>query len=444
MNAPFGGAAANRRAGNLTDPVGNLTDPVGNLADPARTVVIANIGVLVTHDPAHPRVLGDQPDGRPDFGTGLTGAWLVLGPGSDGVARVLRTGTGHPPAADGVMDVEGATVIPGFVDSHTHMVFAGDRSAEFAARMAGAPYQAGGIATTIEATRAASAEQLRQGLRRRVAESRAQGITTREIKSGYAASTSGEARLLRMAREVTSHTTLLGAHVVPPEVDADAFVSLVVEEMTPACAELATRVDVFCERGAFDVDQSRAVLEAGATAGLTPTIHAGQLQAGPAVALAVELGCASADHCTHLTNEDVALLGSSSTVATLLPATDFSTRQPYPDARRLLDAGAVVALATNCNPGSSFTSAMALVIALAVRDCRMTLPEALWSATAGGATALRQSDIGHLQTGARADLAVVSAPTPDHLAYRPGMPLIDTTIEAGQVVWRATGAWPPA
>lgn len=397
------------------------------------TTVISDISLLVTHDPDHDVVLGESDDTGTGVGRGLRDAWLAFGC-NGGRPEVLACGTGVPPAADSRIDAAGRAVMPGFVDSHTHLAFAGDRAAEFSARMSGAPYEAGGIATTIDATRKASDDELRLLLSSRIAESRAAGITTREIKSGYAATAQGEARLLRLAGEVTDHTTLLGAHVTPPGMNTDEYVRLVIEDMTPTCAAAATRVDVFCETGAFDVDQSRAVLQAGIAVGLTPTIHANQLGAGPGVQLAVELGCASADHCTYLTDDDVAALAGSDTVATLLPATDFSTRQPYPDARRLLDAGATVALATNCNPGSSYTTSMAFVIALAVRDCRMTLAQALWSATLGGARALGSDGVGHLRTGAAADLVLLEAPTPDHLAYRPGMPLVAATMESGVLV----------
>ena len=400
-------------------------------AESSPTTVVTDIGMLVSHDPDHGAVLGQSGSGVPEVGTGLRDAWLVFGPGQAGRAHVLATGTGTAPDADRTIDAAGRAVIPGFVDSHTHLIFAGDRSTEFTARMAGAPYAAGGIATTIQATSDAGDEQLRRLLAHRVAESRAAGITTREIKSGYAATTGGEARLLRLAGEVTPHTTLLGAHVTPPGTDVDTYVTTVIEEMTPGCAELARYVDVFCETGAFDADQSRAVLQAGMASGLTPRIHANQLGYGPGVQLAVELGCASADHCTYLSDGDVDALAGSTTVATLLPATDFSTRQPYPDGRRLLDAGAVVALATNCNPGSSHTTSMAFVIALAVRDCGMTLAEALYAATAGGAASLRDPDIGHLRVGAAADFVILDAPSPDHLAYRPGMPLVGLTVEGG-------------
>jgi imidazolonepropionase len=201
--------------------------------------------------------------------------------------------------------------------------------------------------------------------------------------------------------------------------------------MLEAAAPYAKWVDVFCDRGAFDGDQARAVLTAGVKAGLQPRVHANQLAAGPGVRLAVELGAASADHCTHLTGADVDALAGSDTVATLLPGAEFSTRSPYPDARRLLDAGVTVALATDCNPGSSYTSSMAFCIALAVREMAMTPAEAVRAATLGGARALRRDDVGVLRPGARADLLLLAAPSHLHLAYRPGVPLVTAVLHDG-------------
>ncbi len=348
-------------------------------------------------------------------------------------------------APDRVVGVDGRAVIPGFVDSHSHLVFAGDRSAEFEARMAGRPYAAGGIRTTVAATRAASDDELRAGLRRHVDQALAQGTTTLETKSGYGLSVADEERAVRLAAEVTDEVTFLGAHVVPPEFSddaggADAYVDLVVGDMLAACAPHARWVDVFCETGAFTPEQSRRVLEAGAAAGLGVRVHANQLGPGEGVRLAVDLGAAAVDHCTYLSDDDVAALAGSwsgsgdaqGTVATLLPGVEFSTRQPYPDARRLLDAGAVVALASDCNPGSSYTSSMPLMVALAVREMGMTVAEAVWAATAGGARALRRDDVGHLAPGARADVVVLDAPSRTHLAYRPGVPLVHAVWKDGR------------
>ena len=328
------------------------------------------------------------------------------------------------PEADAVNDVGGAAVIPGFVDSHTHLVFAGDRSAEFEARMSGQPYQAGGIRATVDATRAATDEQLAANIGRHLAEMRAQGTTTVEIKSGYGLTVLDESRSLAIAKQFTPETTYLGAHVVPTGMEVDTYVDLVTGPMLAACAPHARWIDVFCEEGAFDADAARTVLAAGARSGLMPRIHANQLGHGPGVLVACEVGAAAADHCTYLTDADVSALADAGVVAGLLPGVEFSTRSTYPDARRLLDAGVTVSLATDCNPGSSYTSSMPFCIALAVRDMGMTPREALWSATMGGAASLRRDDIGRLTVGAQAHYAVLGAPSFVHLAYRPGVPLV--------------------
>jgi len=387
------------------------------------SALLTNIAELVTNDG---EVAGADPAGPGAFAA-VGDAALVVEAG-----RVAWTGpAARAPAADQRIDCGGRAVLPGFVDSHAHLVFAGERSAEFAARMAGTPYHAGGIATTVAATRAASDERLRANLSALSQELLAQGTTTFECKSGYGLTVADERRSVALAAEVTPEVTFLGAHVVPPEFAGDraGYLDLVCGQMLTACAPWARWVDVFCERGAFGADEARAVLTAGQAAGLTPRVHANQLGAGPGVQLAVELGAASADHCTYLTGADVAALAGGGTVATLLPGVEFSTRSPYPDARRLLDAGATVALATDCNPGSCFTSSMPLAVALAVREMRMTTREALWAATAGGARALRRGDVGHLRPGARADLVLLDAPSHVYLAYRPGVPLV-------RAVWR--------
>jgi imidazolonepropionase len=392
----------------------------------AVSVLITNIGELVTNEPVPEAGAGPGPFAA------LAGAALVI---EDG--RVAWTGpASRAPAADQSFDAQGRAVLPGFVDSHAHLVFAGERGAEFAARMAGQPYRAGGIRSTVAATRAATDDRLRANLRHLAAEMLAQGITTFECKSGYGLTVPDEARSVAIAAEFTSEVTYLGAHVVPPEFEGNegGYVDLVCGPMLDACAPRATWVDVFCERGAFGRDEAAAVLAAGTAAGLRPRVHANQLGPGPGVQVAVAAGAASADHCTFLSAADVDALASSPTVATLLPGVEFSTRQPYPDARRLLEAGATVALATDCNPGSCFTSSMSLCVALAVREMRMTTQEAVWAATAGGARALRRTDVGHLGVGARADLVMIDGPSHAYLAYRPGVPLIARVWRAGNDV----------
>jgi imidazolonepropionase len=372
---------------------------------------VDNIGLLVTND----EELGEVRD-----------AALVIDGGK--VVAVERAGA----QGDEHIDAEGRCVIPGFVDSHTHLVFAGDRADEFAARMAGAPYAAGGIRVTTDATRAASDDELLALARARVHEARKAGITHLEIKSGYGLDVENERRLCEIAAQLTDDVTFLGAHVVPAEYGgrADDYVDLVCGDMLAACAPHARWIDVFCETGAFDADQSRRILEAGRAAGLGLRVHGNQLGPGPGAQLAVELGAASVDHCTYLSDDDIVALAASDTVATFLPATDFSTRQPYPDARRAIDAGVSVAIATNCNPGSSYTTSMAFCIALAVRDLHMTAQEALTAATLGGADALRRSDLGRLSPGARADAVILDAPSYTHLVYRPGVPLMHRTLMA--------------
>ncbi|MDT0351837.1 imidazolonepropionase [Pseudonocardia charpentierae] len=371
------------------------------------SVVVTAIGELTTHDP--------------ELGT-LHGAAVVAEAGA-----ITWVGpAAHAPAADRRIDVGGRAVVPGFVDSHTHLVFAGDRAAEFAARMRGERYDGGGIASTVAGTRAADDATLRALLAARVAECRAQGTTTVEIKSGYGLTVADEERALRLASEVTSEVTFLGAHVVPAGAARDDYVALVTGPMLAACARHARWIDVFCEPAsphAFDGDEARAVLDAGRTAGLELRVHGNQLGPGPGVALAVELGAASVDHCTYLTDADVDALAGGDTVATLLPGVEFSTRSPYPDARRLLDAGVAVALASDCNPGTCASSSIPLMIALAVREMDLTPAEALYAATAGAARALRRTDVGVLAPGNRADLTVIDAPSHLHLAYRPGVPL---------------------
>jgi imidazolonepropionase len=383
-------------------------------------VLVDGIGELVTNDPA----LGSPVR---DASVAIDGDRIVWA----GQRASIPTGVAGPR-----LDVDGRAVLPGFVDAHTHLVFAGDRTAEFDARMRGEPYAAGGIRTTVAATRAATDAELSESSRRLADEALRSGTTTLEVKSGYGLTVDDEARLLRVGADVSGDVTFLGAHVVPEEYtdDPDAYVDLVCGPMLDACAPLARWCDVFCDRGAFDGSQARRVLSAARDRGLGLRIHANQLEHGPGAELASELGATSADHLTHLTPQDRDALAGAGVVATLLPVAELSTRSAWPDARALLEAGVTVALATDCNPGTSFTTSMPLVVALAVSMMRMTPQEAVWSATAGGAAALGREDVGRITPGARADLIVLDAPSSVHLAYRPGVPLVGTVVRGGEVV----------
>lgn len=369
------------------------------------------------------------------------------------------------PPADERVDVGGRAVLPGWVDSHSHLIFDGDRAAEFEARMAGQAYAAGGIGVTTDATRGASGHRLRQLVRGRLAEAARGGTTCLETKTGYGLTAGDEVRAAELASALVEageldEVTFLGAHLVPQEYDgkegrpgADDYVDLVTGQMLAAVAPHVRWIDVFCEQGAFDPEQSERVLRAGAAAGLGLRVHGNQLGHSGGVALAVQLGAASVDHLNHLAPTDVdALAGSASravapgpdpgrlavdagpTVATVLPACDLSTRAPLAPARQLLDAGAELALASNCNPGTSYTSAMSFCVTTAVLQMHLSLAEAVRAATRGGALALRRLDVGHLGVGARADLHVLDAPAAIHLAYRPGMPLTHQVWRAGRPI----------
>ena len=388
------------------------------------SIAITNIGSLVTNDPS----LGSGIIGE------LTHAALVI----ENEKVVWVGNSSSAPVADQQIDAKGKAVIPGFVDSHSHLLFAGERSAEFQARMTGEKYSAGGIKSTVAATRAATDSELEQNMIRLVGEMQRSGITTFETKSGYGLTTLDETRALEIASKHTPETTFLGAHVVPSEYvgQEDKYLELVTGEMLDSVLPHAKWIDVFCDQGAFNVDQARQILQAGKDKGLLPRIHANQLTQGGGVQLAVELDCASADHCTHLSDSDIEALAGSNTVATLVPGAEFSTRATYPNAARLFDAGVNVALATDCNPGSSYTTSMPFCIAIAIREMGFTPEQALWSATMGGAKALRRSDVGSLSVGQSADLVVLNAPSYLHLGYRPGVDLVSQVFKSGKSIYQ--------
>ena len=383
------------------------------------STLVHNVGQLVTNDPAHDGTkLGVIEKAALLIEDGVI-AWA--GPDADAPTHHIKR----------KLDAKGRAVIPGFVDSHTHMIFAGDRSKEFRARMLGESYTAGGIAHTVEKTRAASDELLRSNAQSLLNEAYSTGTTTVEIKSGYGLSVEDERRSLEIAQGLTDETTFLGAHVVPVEYKKNPkdYVDLVTGPMLDAVLPFSKWIDVFCDKGAFSPDDARTILKAGMAKGLMPRIHANQLQEGQGVRLGVELDAASVDHVSHLSEKDIEALSKSKTVATLLPGAEFSTRSAYPDVRPLLEASITVALASDCNPGSSYTTSMAFIMAIAVREMHFSPEQALWSATMGGAKALRRDDIGHLFEGARANFSILNADSYIHLAYRPGVQLIEQ-------VWR--------
>jgi imidazolonepropionase len=382
--------------------------------------LIKNIGLLVTNDPSL---------GKTELGL-IENAALLIENG-----KVTWVGANESaPTAEKTIDAAGKAVIPGFVDSHNHLIFAKDRAAEFSARMKGESYTAGGIATTVAATRSATDDELLSNATRLVHEGLHSGTTTVEIKSGYGLTVKDEVRSLHIAKQLTDETTFLGAHVVPSEFKgkADEYVDSICEQMITQVKPHAKWIDVFCDKGAFTTGQARKILKAGVAAGLKPRLHANQLEQGDGIALGVELGAASVDHISHFNNDDIELLKKSKTVATFLPGAEFSTRSKYPDARRLLEAGVMVAIASDCNPGSSYTTNMPLMIALAVREMYFTPEQALWSATYGGALALQRDDVGHLAVGARADFVILKESSYIHLAYRPGVNLIDEVWQHGK------------
>jgi len=404
------------------------------------STLITNIAELMTQDAEH-RVLKDA-------------ALVIEG------ERISWIGpSSAAPAADDAVDAGGRALLPGWVDSHTHLIFAGDRTAEFEARMAGESYSAGGIAVTTGATRQTGDYDLTRLALGRVSEAVSQGTTYLETKTGYGLDLENETRSARIASTVADEVTYLGAHLVPAGADADEYTDLVCGPMLAAVRPYVSWADVFCEQGAFNEEQSRRVLQACADAGLGLRVHGNQLGEGPGVQLAVEFGAASVDHVNYLSTADVEALAGSwagwqgpgaeaagagsdhrGTVATCLPACDLSTRQSLAPGRELLDAGVPVALASNCNPGTSYTSSMAFCVTTAVLQMRLSVHEAVRAATYGGALALRREvgndvdgerAVGSIAVGHRADLHLLNAPSATHLAYRPGIPLTHAVWRAG-------------
>jgi len=387
-------------------------------------LLVTDIGCLVTNDATF--------DGTP-LGVVHDAAFAVT------AGKVSWVGAQSAAAAGdykNLISANGKTVIPGFVDSHNHLIFAGDRADEFSARMQGMPYTAGGINYTVEKTRSASTQELRANAAGLVHEGLRTGTTTVEIKSGYGLNIDQEKRSLEIAHEFTEEITFLGAHVVPVEFKTvpDDYVAMVCGPMLDAVAPIAKWIDVFCDRGAFTPAQTRRILHAGIVKGLRPRLHANQLEPGEGIKVGVELDAASVDHISYYSDSDLAALAGSNTVATFLPGAEFSTRSKYPDARPMLEAGIMVAIASDCNPGSSYSTNMSFMIALAVRELFFTPAQALWSATKGGALALRRNDIGHLSVGANADFAILQSDSYLHLAYRPGVNLIEQVWQNGNRV----------
>lgn len=374
------------------------------------------------------------------------GRFLYVGPRADLPREIV---------VDDDVDAHGATAIPGFVDSHTHIPFAGSRESEFNRRLGGETYEeiaasGGGIASTVRATRKASEEQLAANVLARARTMALHGTTTAEAKSGYGLDKESELKQLRAVRGAAETSpvrlvpTCLAAHEFPPEsrgseAGRQGYVSTIVSEILPAVAEqrLATFCDAFVERGVFTREQGEAVLRAGAGLGFVPRLHADELSDTDGAALAASLGAASADHLMYVSERGIEALAKSNTVANLLPATSFFLMSDrYAPARALIDAGAVVSLSTDCNPGSSMTESMPLVVQLATLQMKMTVEESLTAATLNGAFSLRMSsETGSIETGKRADFILLDAPNYFHLVYHFGVNLVrDVFRDGAQVV----------
>jgi imidazolonepropionase len=353
--------------------------------------------------------------------------------------RVAWTGADADLPADApeqVLDAAGACVVPGFVDAHTHLMYAGVRRAEFVARLAGTAYDGGGIRTTVEATAAAGDDGLLDLALGRATEALALGTTTMEVKTGYGLSPDAELRLLRLIAELAERTpvriepTYLGAHVVPAGRDRADYVAEVVATLPAAAAAGARWADVFCDRGVFTVDEARHILTAAKDAGLGLRLHAEEIARTGAAGLAAELGCASADHLEHVSPEDAAAMAAAGVVGVLLPTVTLSLRsQAWGHAELLRDAGVELALATDCNPGTSWCESMPYAIQLGCLAMGLSVAEAFRAATLGGAHALRRDDVGHLGAGAHGDLVVLDAEhEADVVAHLGGRPVTATVV----------------
>lgn len=398
-------------------------------------LLVRRIGRLVSNDADRGGLLGVVDDAAIVV-TDSTISWV-------GWEAELPRGLGEMP----VLDCEGRSVVPGFVDAHTHLVFAGDRSVEFGLRMEGASYEellaaGGGIRSTVRLTRAATGEELFAEASRRAGRMLAAGTTTAEVKSGYGLDLETEVRMLEIVHHLDSVlpidlvATFLGAHVVPAEYEHDrsAYVALVAGAMLDACAPLARFCDVFTDDVAFTVDETRTILTAAAEHGLATRLHADQLSRSGGTALAAELSAASADHLDHASDADLSALAAAGTSGVLLPAVSLAMRLPYPNGRTIWDAGVTVALGTDCNPGSAYIETMSFVIALAVLEMGLTPDEALWAGTRGSALSLREPEKGQLTAGSHADLVVLDADSHVHIPYRPDTDLVWAVVKAGSIV----------
>lgn len=398
-------------------------------------LLVTNIGQLVTNDERNGGLLGVI-EGAAVAIEGGDVVWVGLD------ERIPERYTSHQ-----VCDVAGAAVLPGFVDAHTHAVFAGDRSHEFAMRLSGARYEqiladGGGIYSTVRATREATLDELVDASLPRIARMLAAGTTTIEVKTGYGLDTATEVKMLdaidRICNVLPIDTmpTFLGAHVVAPEFadDRGAYLDLVTGAMLDAVADRVAFVDVFCDTAAFTVSETRRIAEAAQERGLALRVHADQLAHTGGAALAAEVGAVAVDHLDYSSDEDLVSLARAGTVAVLLPGVSYSMREPPPDGRRAWDVGLTVAIATDCNPGTSYIETMPFIISLAVVMSGMTPDEAVWSATRGGALALGLHDRGVVAPRHLGDLVVLDAPSYDHLAYRPDGELVAQVIKRGKVL----------